>query len=80
MGWSGGSDVAREMVTAILKHVPEQARRRAVYRRLIDVLESQDWDTQPEAKGIDDVFDQLLWEDEADRECNRTGVHPIHQR
>ncbi len=60
MGWCAGSDVAREVAEAINEHVPDVKTKRKLYRALIDALESQDWDTQDEACGVDPVFDKLL--------------------
>ncbi len=60
MGWCGGADVAREMVEAINQHVPDVKIKRKLYRALIEALESNDWDTQNEAMGIDPIFDKLI--------------------
>jgi hypothetical protein len=60
MGWAAGSDVAREVVKAIVEADLPVQKRRPIYRALIRALEECDWDTQPEARGLDPVFDDLL--------------------
>ncbi len=60
MGWSGGTNIAQEMVEAIDNYVPDAKTKRKLYRALIDALESEDWDTQDEVMGIDPIFDKLI--------------------
>lgn len=59
MGWSGGSEVARPLIVAAKKYVPESCRA-FFYKVLIDTLEHEDWDTRDEATGIDPIFDKVL--------------------
>ncbi len=60
MGFSGGTDIARTVVSAVKQYVPDVVARRGIYGSLIGALEDADWDTQCEARGIDPVFDELL--------------------
>lgn len=60
MGWARGSDIATDMVDAIAhSNIPIDDARK-LYKRLIHSLESNDWDTQDEAMGIDPVFDEVM--------------------
>ena len=59
MGWSGGSGVAIDIIKLAKKHVPE-ASKAAFYKGLLEALESEDWDCQSEAEGIDPAFDKAL--------------------
>jgi hypothetical protein len=63
MGWSGGTDIVREMAKAIKKNVSSHAARLALYQVLVDSCESNDWACQDEAMGIDPILDKILSHD-----------------
>jgi hypothetical protein len=79
MGWSGGSEVAKAVITATMQGVaarrlevePAVARtvRKEIYAALIRSLWNRDWDTEDEVRGIDDAFDEAL--DEANEKLKR---------
>ncbi len=60
MGFSSGTDIAITVAEAVKKHVADAKARHAIYKALVDALESADWDCQNEAEGIDPVLDKLL--------------------
>lgn len=62
MGWSGGSDVMREIINAIQNRITDSAVRKEVYKEIIVALEDKDWDTQNECEEIDPIFDAALRE------------------
>jgi hypothetical protein len=60
MGWSGGTDIVREMAKAIKENVKGHSARLVLYQTLVDSCESNDWDCQDEAMGIDPILDKVL--------------------
>jgi hypothetical protein len=60
MGWASGSSIACEVGQAIRDNVKDKKARRACYEALVSALESEDWDCQNEATGIDPILDELL--------------------
>jgi hypothetical protein len=60
MGWASGSGLMSQVIVAIKNNVPNANARRAIYTKLIDVFEGEDWDTQQECEGEDPVFDEAL--------------------
>ena len=63
MGWSGGTDIVRDMAKAIKKNVSSHAVRLVLYQTLVDSCESNDWDCQDEAMGINLILDEILSHD-----------------
>ena len=62
MGWSRGSRVMGEIITALQPHLPDDEARKGVYKILIDCFENMDWDTQNECEGEDPAFDAAMEE------------------
>lgn len=62
MGWSSGTDLAIETIRALAEEVPDKAVRLRIYRKFLSAMQDCDWDCEPEAAGIDPVFDWLLME------------------
>jgi hypothetical protein len=62
MGWSGGTQIAGDMIRSIEDQVPLQHTRVAVYKDLIAALENADCDNLDECIGISDAFDEALEE------------------
>jgi len=60
MGWSSGTDIVRDMATAIRDNVTDEAIRRKLYDKLVHSAQSLDWDCEPEARGIDPILDEVL--------------------
>ena len=60
MGWSGGSDIAGQIIESVMQNVDSKQIRKNIYITILRVMEDNDWDTQRECEGIDPVFDQLL--------------------
>ncbi len=62
MGWSTGSSLMRDIIKAVKVTSLPFFERKVLYTKLIDAFESQDWDTQDEATGLDKAFDAALQE------------------
>lgn len=62
MGWSSGSQIMSEVISAIQPHMPDENARKEVYKALIPAFEDQDWDTQEECEGEDPAYDAALLE------------------
>jgi hypothetical protein len=62
MGWSRGSGLFSELIWIMMKTVPEDKVRREIYEHMLDAFEENDWDTQDECVGPDQVFDELFEE------------------
>lgn len=60
MGWASGSEVAEEFVRGVKRAKVPHATRVKVYKAFIRALESHDWDTQDEMRGMDKAFDEAL--------------------
>lgn len=60
MGWSGGTGIVVKMAEAIKANVKDTKSRRALYEVLVSAAESEDWDCQNEATGIDSILDKIL--------------------
>lgn len=60
MGWSGGSNIACDMIKCIKKNVKDEKVKFNLYTCLIKSLENEDWDTEDEAMGVDKVFDKAM--------------------
>ncbi len=59
MGWSSGSVLFSDVITALKKHVKDAKVREKVYPTLIDAFEHYDCDTLYECQGEDDAFDKV---------------------
>ncbi len=64
MGWSGGTQIAGDMIRSIERRVPLQHTRVKIYKDLIAALESADGFDRCECIGISDAFDEALTEDD----------------
>ncbi len=58
MGWSGGSELVEKMIQAC-KGADEHVRRR-IYTALIEYCWDNDWDTEDEVEGLDNLFDEIM--------------------
>lgn len=58
MGWGNGASLFWAIAPS-LKDIESQ-KRKEIYAALIKWAESEDWDTQDEAEGIDPALDKLL--------------------
>ncbi len=66
MGWSGGTEIAINMIKVIKETVDDIEKRKKIYETLLETLEDADWDCVYEVEGIDSVFDDLIPKDETD--------------
>lgn len=57
MGWSGGSRLFGAVIEAIKPEVPDEAKRKNLYLKLIDAFRDEDWDTLDECVGDDPAYD-----------------------
>lgn len=62
MGWSGGSELFREVIKAAVKAIPDNKARKSFYKDIIPAFEDNDWDTQNECLGRDSAYDDAMWE------------------
>lgn len=62
MGWSSGSIHAETLIKVLSELNLDDETREKIYSEMIDVWESDDWDTQDEVMGQDDIFDKLIKE------------------
>jgi hypothetical protein len=60
MGWGSGSEIFNEIVSVVMKEVPEPDARQRIYEKLIPTFEMFDWDTQIECIGNDNVYKAAL--------------------
>jgi len=61
MGWAGGSYVANELWDGLRGLIPTQSRQTAA-RRIVAVLEGEDWDTQDESEPLMEAAYGPEWE------------------
>lgn len=61
MGWSGGSEILSNVITAIKDHLSDECKLK-VYRQLIEAFQKHDCDTLHECQGLDSMFDLALEE------------------
>lgn len=62
MGWSSGSELFSEIISAVKPVVPDDALRQKIYAAIIPSFEDQDWDTQDECLGEDPAYDAAIKE------------------
>jgi CRISPR/Cas system CSM-associated protein Csm2 small subunit len=61
MGWSGGSEHAEALINACLEVLEDNEKARAkIYYAMIKIWCQEDWDTENEIEGLDEVFDDML--------------------
>lgn len=60
MGWASGTYVARDIIEGLQNEVYDYDVRIQIYIEVIKALESNDWDTQDEAMGLDEAFDEAM--------------------
>lgn len=60
MGWASGSSIFDEIIKAVKRNVPDERKRRNIYRTTIRAFRDQDWDTEYECIGRDKAFDEAL--------------------
>ena len=60
MGWAGGSYVMSGLIRALSSAGVDDEKRKLIYEDMIEVLENEDWDTQDESMGADEVFDEVI--------------------
>lgn len=60
MGWSSGTEIFRNCIKVIQPNVPDFKIRKKIYKGMMEVFESADWDTQEECYGLDKAFDEVL--------------------
>jgi hypothetical protein len=59
MGWASGSRLFSKIIEAAKEAIPDDDARERFYRPVIAAFEDEDWDTQNECCGDDDVYDQI---------------------
>lgn len=62
MGWASGSSVMRGIIEAAETSIYDLKIRCNFYKKVIEVLEQEDWDTQGECMEEDEAFDKALKE------------------
>lgn len=62
MGWASGSRLFSSVIEAVKPNVPDEAKRKEIYKGLIEAFEESDWDTQDECMGEDDAYDAAMME------------------
>jgi len=62
MGWSKGTDIVTGLIEVLVVEVPNEEARVRIYKKVIDVCEDADWDTQGECRGLDPAYDRALHE------------------
>lgn len=60
MGWARGADVMHGLIEAANDTPICALSRHELYMKMIPVLENEDWDTQDECLGRDDMFDAAM--------------------
>ena len=60
MGWSSGSYLMDEVITATKRAIKTKAARVKFYVDVIEAFEGADWDTQSDCLGQDPAFDAAL--------------------
>jgi hypothetical protein len=60
MGWARGADVMHGIIEAAHDLPMGALMRNALYLKVIPLLEDEDWDTQDECLGRDDMFDAAM--------------------
>lgn len=56
MGWCSATDIFDPVCAEILKRVPDQKSQKKILVTLIDNLNEQDWDCQPDSEFWDHAF------------------------
>lgn len=60
MGWASGSRLFRTVIEAVKPAIVDSGTREALYMKLIEAFEADDWDTQDECLGEDPAYDKAL--------------------
>lgn len=60
MGWSSGSSLFGDLINTLMKNVPDDDVREAIYSDMIDAFRDADWDNLDECLGEDPVYDSLF--------------------
>jgi hypothetical protein len=60
MGWGSGSRLFSSIIDAVKPAVADAAMREALYTKLIEAFEAEDWDTQDECLGEDPAYDRAI--------------------
>ena len=60
MGWASGSRLFSSIIEVVKPAVADAATREALYTKLIEVFEAEDWDTQDECLGEDPAYDRAI--------------------
>jgi hypothetical protein len=68
MGWASATDLVVCVIENAKKYIKDPVDRKSFYKPVIDEFENRDWDTQDEALGYDEVFDELYKERCSDEE------------
>jgi hypothetical protein len=61
MGWAGGSNVANELWDALAPLI-HRSQHQGAARKIVDILESEDWDTQCESEPLMEAAYGPEWE------------------
>lgn len=62
MGWSSGSTIFSQIISAIQPEIKNVNKRKAIYIKLIAAFENADWDTLDECLGEDPAYDKAIKE------------------
>ena len=63
MGWASGSSIFDEIIKAVKRNVPNEKKRKNIYKAAIRAFREEDWDTECECCGRDAAFDKALKEE-----------------
>jgi len=62
MGWASATTIVEEIIKSAKRYIPDQDKRKAMYKDIIIAFEDMDWDTQDECLGMDKAFDSAMKE------------------
>lgn len=62
MGWSNGSSIMSEVISALNHEGVLHGQRERIYKKIIPVMQEFDWDTEMECVGEDRAYDEALQE------------------
>lgn len=60
MGWASGTYIMQDLIEVIKNEIKDFETRKRIYIKMIESLESMDWDTEDGCLGYDDAFDKAL--------------------
>lgn len=64
MGWSSGTDVMSNIISAVKETIADEDTRYELYKGIVSALENADWDCMDECFGEDPAYDRLAIEEE----------------